>query len=129
MSTTPRIVPKPVIIGLFILGLLSSVAFRALILIQRFEPGWVRPVWYFGVLGYMVFFIYRYAISQRRKRVVSQSNLIEKIRDGKSLNADERAAALYLLNSVRKSQEDWNYLAIFALSILAIALDLWLPGK
>lgn len=129
MSTTPRIVPKPVIIGLFILGLLSSVAFRALILIQRFEPGWVRPVWYFGVLGYMVFFIYRYAISQRRKRVVSQSNLIEKIRDGKSLNADERDAALYLLNSVRKSQEDWNYLAIFALSILAIALDLWLPGK
>ena len=129
MSTTPRIVPKPVIIGFFILGLLSSVAFRALILIQRFEPGWVRPVWYFGVLGYMVFFIYRYAISQRRKRVVSQSNLIEKIRDGKSLNADERDAALYLLNSVRKSQEDWNYLAIFALSILAIALDLWLPGK
>jgi hypothetical protein len=36
---------------------------------------------------------------------------------------------LYLLNSVRRSQEDWNYLAIFILSILAIGLDLMLPGK
>jgi hypothetical protein len=46
-----------------------------------------------------------------------------------TLTDDERAATLYLINSVRKSQEDWNYLAIFVLSILAIALDLWLPGK
>jgi hypothetical protein len=45
------------------------------------------------------------------------------------LSALEREAALYLLRSVRASQEDWNYLAIFVLSILAIALDLLLPGK
>jgi hypothetical protein len=129
MSNPPQIVPKPVIIGFFILGLVSSVAFRAIILIQRYEPGWVRPVWYVGVVGYMLFFMYRYAISQRRKHAISQSNIVEKIRAGAALTDDERAATLYLLNSVQKSQEDWNYLAIFALSILAIALDLWLPGK
>ena len=38
-------------------------------------------------------------------------------------------ANLYLLNSIQKSQEDWNYLAIFILSIVAIALDCLLPGK
>jgi len=129
MATIPKIVPKPVIIGFFLLGLLSSVAFRAIILLQKYSPDWVRPVWYFGVFGYMLFFIYRYYISHRRKRAIEQTNVIEKIRTGETLSADDRDAALYLLNSVRKSQEDWNYLAIFVLSIVAIALDWLLPGK
>jgi hypothetical protein len=129
MSTTPKIIPQPVILGFFLLGLLSSVAFRAIILFQKFHPAWVRPVWYFGVLGYMIFFMYRFRISQRRKRTISQSAIIEKIRDGRTLSDDDRQAALYLLTSVQKSPEDWNYLAIFVLSLLAIALDLALPGK
>jgi hypothetical protein len=129
MSTAPKIIPKPVIVGFFLLGLLSSVAFRAIVLLQKYSPDWVRPVWYFGVLGYMLFFMYRYYISQRRKRTIAHTNVIEKIRTGELLNQEEREAALYLLKSVRASQEDWNYLAIFVLSIVAIALDLSLPGK
>lgn len=129
MSIAPKIVPKPVIVGFFIIGLLSSVAFRAIILLQRYEPTWVRPVWYLGVVGYMAFFMYRYYISQRRKHAISDSDIIEKIRTGETLNVEDREAALYLLKSVRASQEDWNYLAIFILSIAAIALDLLLPTK
>jgi hypothetical protein len=128
MSYAPKIIPKPVILGFFVLGLLSSVAFRAIIILQKYTPDWVRPVWYFGVIGYTVFFMYRYVISQRRKRTIAHSNIIEKIRDGAVLNAVDREAALYLLNSVRASQEDLNYLAIFILSIVAVALDLMLPG-
>jgi hypothetical protein len=108
---------------------LKATPFRAIIILQRYTPGWVRPVWYLGVVGYMIFFMYRYFISQRRKRTIAHSGIIEKIRDGSTLNMEEREAALYLLNSVRASQEDWNYLAIFVLSIVAIALDLLLPGK
>ena len=80
MSNVPKIIPKPVIISFFLLGLLSSVAFRAIILLQKYEPRWVRPVWYFGVIGYLIFFVYRYCISQRRKRTIARSGLIEKIR-------------------------------------------------
>ena len=129
MSTTPTIVPKPVIISFFVLGLLSSVAFRAIILLQKFNPGWMRPVWYFGVIGYMLFFMYRFRISTRRKRAIGQTKIIEKLQAGAALSAEDREAALYLLSSIRKSPEDWNYLAIFILSVAAIALDLLLPGK
>jgi hypothetical protein len=129
MSSTPKIIPRPVIFGFFALGLLSSIAFRAIILFQKFSPALVRPVWYFGVVGYMLFFMYRYRISLRRKGTIARTNLIEKLRAGEVLSEDDRQAALYLLNSVRKSPEDWNYLAIFVLSLAAIALDLLLPGK
>lgn len=129
MSSIPKIIPKPIIVAAFVLGLLSSIAFRAIILFQKHHPDWVRPVWYFGVIGYMLFFMYRYYISHRRKHAIAQTNIITKLQNGDILSADDRSAALYLLNSVRKSQEDWNYLAIFVLSIVAIALDLLLPGK
>ena len=129
MSTVPKVLPQPVIVSFFLLGVLSSVAFRAIIVLQKYEPTWVRPVWYFGVIGYTAFFMYRYKISQRRKRAISDSGIIDKIRDGVTLSADDRDAALYLLNSVRKSQEDWNYLAIFVMSVVAVVLDLLLPGK
>jgi hypothetical protein len=129
MSTAPKIVPKPVIITFFLIGLLSSLAFRAIILFQKFNSGWVRPVWYFGVIGYMLFFMYRYRISTRRKRTLRNSNIIEKLGSGTALSAEDREATLYLLSSIQKSPEDWNYLAIFILSVAAIALDLLLPGK
>ncbi len=126
MPITPKIVPKPVIITFFLLGLLSSLAFRAIILFQKFNPNWVRPVWYFGVIGYMLFFMYRYRISSRRKRTIRQTNIIEKLGAGQTLSARDREAALYLLNSIHKSPEDWNYMAIFVLSVAAIALDVLL---
>lgn len=129
MKTVPRLLPKPIIVAFFLLGVLSSVAFRAIILFQKFNPQWVRPVWYFGVIGYMIFFMYRYGISLRRKRTIAQSKIIEKLRGGGLLSSEDREAALYLLSSVQKSREDWNYLAIFVLSIAAIAFDLLLPGK
>jgi len=125
----PKIIPKPIIITFFLVGLLSSVAFRAIIIFQKLSPSWVRPVWYFGVIGYMLFFMYRYAISARRKRAITHTNIIEKLRRARELTPADREAALYLLNSIRKSPEDWNYLAIFILSLAAIALDLLLPGK
>src|SRR5262245_31576152 len=128
MPSAPKIIPKPIIVGFFFLGIASSVAFRAIILLQKFSPGWVRPVWYFGVIGYMVFFMYRYSISLRRKGSIERSNIIEKLRSGATLSGDDREAALYLLTSIQKSREDWNYLAIFILSIIAVALDLLLPG-
>ena len=129
MTNVPKIIPQPIIVVFFLLGLLSSIAFRAILFLQKYEPRYVRPVWYFGVIGYLVFFVYRYYISQRRKGTIVRSNLIEKIRTGVPLTPEERAANLYLLNSIQKSQEDWNYLAIFILSIVAIALDWFLPGK
>jgi len=71
----------------------------------------------------MLFFVCRYHISSRRKRTIAETGLIEKLRAGDSLTPEDREAALYLLNSIRKSPEDWNYLGIFILSIAAIALD------
>ncbi|GAB4387296.1 MAG: hypothetical protein Kow0025_00080 [Thermodesulfovibrionales bacterium] len=120
----PHVVPGYVTYVFFAIGLVSAVAFRAIIVFQRLEPGWVRPVWYLGIVGYLFFFFYRYRISHKRKHAIRDFGLIEKVRANACLTDEDREVVLYLLSSIKRSPEDLNYAVIFALSIIAIAADI-----
>lgn len=122
----PHIVPKYLIYGFFIVGLFSAIAFRAIIVFQHLEPGWVRPVWYIGVVGYFIFFLYRYKITRKRKKAIEEYQLIEKVKANACLTDEDREVVLYLLSSIKSSLEDINYALIFLLSIIAIIADLFL---
>jgi hypothetical protein len=119
----PHIVPKYVTYGFFLVGLFSAIAFRVIIVLQRMEPDWVRPVWYLGVAGYMFFFFYRYGITKKRKNAITNYALIEKV-ESKTLSEEDRQVLLYLLSSIKVSLEDINYALIFFLSIVAIVADI-----
>ena len=120
----PAIAPAYKIYGYFVLGLATAIAFRALIVIDHVQPTWVRPVWYFGVLGNLVFFFHRFRISEKRKRAVTEYELIEKIQSRAELSSMDREVIVYLLRSIKLSPENINYLIIFLFSFLAIAMDL-----
>lgn len=121
----PHTFPAYIIYGFFLIGLVSAFAFRSIVVFQRLEPAWVRPVWYIGVLGYIGFFLYRYEITKKRKRVITEYRLIEKIQANASLSEEERDGVIYLLSSIKKSKEDLNYLIIFLLSLLAVMVDVF----
>ena len=112
------------IYGAFGLGLATAVAFRAIIIFDHVQPAWVRPVWYFAVLGNFVFFYYRFRITEKRKKAVQAYQLIEKIESQAPLETEDREVIVYLLNSIRISPENINYFIIFVFSLLAIAIDL-----
>lgn len=120
----PHILPPYIIYGFFILGLLTAIAFRALIVVQHMEPGWVRPLWYFAVGGNFLFFLYRYIITSRRKRAVDRYMLIQKIKSGAALDDEDREVIAYLLSSIKLSLENVNYCVIFVFSVIAIAADI-----
>lgn len=121
---TPHTLPVPVINFFFVVGVMSAVAFRALIIIQHLMPTLFRPVWYAGIFGYILFFAYRFAITRKRRQAIAQFKLIEKIEANVCLGAEDREVVVYLLSSLVKSRENLNYLIIFLLSILAVAVDL-----
>jgi len=123
-DSAPHTLPRAVIVMALVVGILSALAFRSLLLLDRFYPGLVTPVWYFAVLGYLFFFLYRYAITMKRKRAISEYGLIEKIEAGVCPIGRDREVLLYILSSIRVSREHINYYIIFLLSVLAIAADL-----
>ncbi len=124
----PHIVPKYVIYTFFSIGLISAIAFRGIIIVQKLEPDWVRTVWYTGTMGYILFFLYRYKITKKRKKAVEEFQLIEKLKTNACLTEEDREVVLYLLSSIRASLEDLNYAIIFLLSIIAIAADILLTA-
>ena len=130
MTTVPHdqermaIAPAPLIYGAFVLGLATATAFRVIIVLQHVAPGWVRPVWYFGVIGNLVFFFYRYRIAGKRKRAVVEHGLISKVAADTCFSPAEREALGYLLSSIERSPENINYLIISVVSVLAIVIDL-----
>lgn len=122
----PHIMPKYTIYAFFVIGLISAIAFRAIIILQRFEPSWVRPVWYTGIAGYILFFLYRYKITKKRKKAIDDFELIKKVKANACLSDGDREAVLYLLSSIKSSPEDLNYAIIFILSIFAMLADILL---
>ena len=124
----PHTVPKYVVYSFFLLGLVSAIAFRAIIILQHLEPSWVRPAWYIGTAGYFFFFLYRYRITRKRKKAVEAFQLIEKVKANACLLDEDREVLLYLLSSIRLSMEDINYAIIFVLSVMAVAADLILSA-
>ena len=124
----PHTMPRYVIYAFFILGLVSAIAFRGIIIFQHIEPSWVRPVWYVGTIGYFLFFLYRYMISKRRKHAIETFRLIEKLKANACLEDEDREVMLYLLSSIKFSLEDINYALIFILSVIAMGADLVLTA-
>mgnify|MGYP001579196889 FL=1 len=126
MNRRPHILPKYIVYGFFVIGLISAIAFRAIIVFQHIEPSWVRPVWYAGIVGYIFFFLYRYRITKKRKKAIDDFELIDKVKANACLTEEDREIVLYLLSSIKSSPEDLNYAIIFILSILAILADILL---
>ena len=114
---------------LFVIGLLSAAAFRMLILFNYLSPALFRPVWYSAVVGYILFFLYRYSIAEKRRHAISESGLVAKLQTGQDLTDEDQATLLYVLQSLMVSRENWNYFAIFVLSIIAIIADIILSFK
>jgi len=121
--TPPKEVPPYIIYGFFLTGLMSSICFRILPVANHLWPGSFRPIWYVGVIGYCLFFLYRYRITLKRRRTIIGMDLLAKLK-ADSLGTDDREAIRYILSSLTVSKEGLNYLIIFVLSIVAIAADL-----
>jgi len=123
--TKPRVQKRGVIYSVFILGLLTAIALRAIIVVNHINPFWVRPLWYFAVLGNFIFFYYRFKISQKRKNAIEDFKLMEKIKADLCMDDESKDVIIYLLNSIKKSPENLNYLIIFIFSLFAIVLDIF----
>ena len=120
----PHTLPTSVINLFFIIGLISALSFRTLMAVGELYPDMIRLVWYVGIIGYILFFSFRYFIARKRRRAITEFDLISKIKEDRPLSENERGVVVYLLSSLQKSRENLNYLFIFTTSILAILVDI-----
>lgn len=120
-----KTLPSWVINLFFIIGLVSAFLFRLLIFFNYYYTSLSRIVWYLGVTGYLIFFGFRYYISFKRRRTILKNKLTEKVADS-DISKEYKDEIIYLLDSIIKSKEMFNYVFIFVVSFLAIIADITL---
>ena len=107
----------------FWLGLLAGIAVRSLPLLNHYSPVLGIWAWRFAMLSYTLFFGYRYIITRKRRRIIVNRNLIANIEASEVLDPTTRQATLYILKSIMRSKELFNYAFICLLSLVAVLLD------
>lgn len=120
-----KTLPSWVINLFFIIGLVSAFLFRLLIFFNYYYSSLSRVVWYLGVIGYLLFFGFRYYIAHKRRKTIIRNDLIKNVLES-DMDDHNRDEVVYLLRSILKSKEVFNYIFIFAVSLFAIVLDIFL---
>jgi len=100
-------------------GIVATFAYRIIIVLTNY-PFWLKLTWYVGTIGFVVYFIHRYQISERRAKLITEHGLADKVATLSELSADDKAAMGYLFQTLESSKEKWNYIFIFVMSGVAL---------
>ncbi|MCD4760369.1 hypothetical protein K8R42_00540 [bacterium] len=118
--------PKPIRLFYFWAGIIATLAYRIIIILNFYSTTWVKISWYVGTIGFIVYFIHRFDISKKRSSLIVEHKLREKLDSNTldELNKEDNQALGYILSTLVSSKEKWNYYAIFILSGLALIVGI-----
>lgn len=122
----PRLNSSVYRVLIFLVGVIATIAYRLIIVLNHYSQFWVEALWYIGTIGFIWYFAHRFNIENRRDRLIEKLELVEKIKNGQSFNAEDKAALIYILKSLGTSLAKWNYVAIFFFSFLAMAYAIYI---
>lgn len=116
--------PKPVRLFFFLAGIIATVAYRIIIVLNIYSPLWVKVSWYIGTIGFVLYFGHRYNIARKRANLVKDYKLIEAIQQADCVDTQKKEALYYLVRTSLTSKSRWNSAVIFALSLLALIVGI-----
>ena len=110
----------------FIIGLIATMAIRAVTILANIDPVYAKIAWYFGVFGFLLFFIYKFRINQSRSDLIDRRNIMQKLIQKNQLTDEDYNFVSSVFCALRSKKERINYLFIFALSAIALILAIYL---
>lgn len=105
-------------------GIIATLAYRVIVVLNGWSPIYVQIAWYVGTIGFVVYFVHRYQISERRQKIIHERHLAEKVPSLSELSAEDKEAMKYIFTTLESSKEKWNNIFIFITSGLALIYGL-----
>jgi hypothetical protein len=110
----------------FLIGLVATFAIRVVTVLMHLEPIYGKIAWYVGVIGFFLFFVYKFKVGHARARRIEESGLSEKISKNEPLDCNDYALINSILCGLGSKKERINYFFIFFLSAVAIVLAIYM---
>lgn len=118
--------PKPLREFFFWSGIIATVSYRAIVILNHWSKGIALAAWYIGTVGFIIYFWHRYIVSEKRVRLIRDHNLIRDVANSPNLSASQIDANEYILQTLLSTKEKWNYIVIFITSVLALVIGFYL---
>ena len=115
---------KPVRLFFFWAGVIATLAYRVIIILNFYSPLWVKISWYIGTIGFIIYFGHRYDIQRKRSKLVSDYKLIEAVEQTRYINKEQKQALNYIVKTSLTSKSRWNSAFICLMSILALVVGI-----
>jgi len=109
---------------LFWVGVIATISYRAIILLNNISTTSVKVSWYIGTIGFIWYFAHRYRVQNYRQNLIKEKRLVEKVSEN-NLDKEDCDALQYILKSLKSTKAKWNYIAIFFFSIIALLYGIY----
>ena len=117
--------PKPIRLFFFWAGIIATIAYRIIIVLDFYNPSWVKIAWYIGTIGFILYFGHRFDIAIKKTKLIQDYKLVETI-DNSDIDPQKKIALHYLAKTTVTSKSRWNTAVIFFLSITALLTGIFL---
>ena len=107
-------------------GIIATISYRIIIVFTDQQIFWLRLFWYIGTIGFVIYFIHRFIISEKRAKVIAEYNLDKKVANLTEIDNEDKEALNYIIKSLEVSHERWNYIIIFLTSTIALLAGIYL---
>lgn len=120
--------PNPKLIRLFFFGagIIATIAYRIIIILNLYSPLWVKIAWYIGTIGFVIYFGHRFNIARKRANLVKDYKLIEAVDKADCIDSQKKLALHYLVKTSLISKSQWNAGIIFILSFIALLIGIFM---
>ncbi|MFH1346814.1 MAG: hypothetical protein ABIH10_01015 [Spirochaetota bacterium] len=105
-------------------GIIATIAYRIIFVLNIYSQYWVNVAWYIGTAGFVIYFWHRFDISKKKVKLIKYHNLVETVEKCDNIDGDKKKALLYLVKTNLTSKERWNSAFIFAISLVALIVSI-----
>ncbi|MFA6610280.1 MAG: hypothetical protein WCT15_05480 [Candidatus Omnitrophota bacterium] len=110
----------------FIIGLIAIIAIRAVTILEHVGPQYGKMAWYVGVIGFFIYFGYKYKIEHSRSRLISKHKLVDKVMHGEKIEKEDRDMIGAVLCALSSNKDKINYSIIFLSSAVVLVVAFYL---
>ena len=109
----------------FFLALVATISIRAVNFFLETHPIVAKTLWYSGIVGFLLFFAYKFRKDNILHRELRKSNLVNKVLLKEELNDHDYEIVGTLLCKLSSKKDKINYFLIFFTSVVALLLGLY----
>ncbi len=110
---------------LFFIALVAVISLRAVNLFMDYNPFLAKLLWYMGVTGFFVFFIYKFKYNQALHREFESTRLREKLLNKDELTEHDKEVLGTIVCKLSSKKDKINYFFIFLSSGVALIIAIY----